>query len=227
MLIRKIVRIIASALLTVVIAVVVYGFVAVVLSAIPVNVKGNSPGNINIYIITNGVHSDLVLPVRNSYKDWTTQVRYEHTSGKDTSYRFVAFGWGDKDFYLETPTWADLKFSTAVKSTFGLGPSVIHTTFYRNMSEGDGCIELTVSGEQYLKLVEFIGNTFEKDEAGNLRHIPTDAVYGTNDAFYEAHGRYNLFKTCNTWTNYGLKVSGQKACLWTPFDKGIFWHYRR
>jgi uncharacterized protein (TIGR02117 family) len=227
MLVRKILRIFAFALLTVLSAMVFYGLVAVILSAIPVNAKGHPPEGIIIYIITNGVHSDLVLPIGNSHKDWRHEVKFEHTAGKDTSYRFVAFGWGDKEFYLETPTWSDLKFSTAVKSTFGLGPSAVHTTFYRNMSEGDGCIKLFLSEEQYLQLVEFIGNTFEKDEAGNLRHIQTDAVYGSNDAFYEAHGRYNLFKTCNTWTNTGLKISGQKACLWTPFDKGIFWQYRR
>ena len=50
--------------------------------------------------------------------------------------------------------------------------------------------------------------------------------YGKNDAFYEATGRYSLFHTCNTWTNNALKIAGQKACVWTPFDTGIFYHYQ-
>jgi hypothetical protein len=51
-------------------------------------------------------------------------------------------------------------------------------------------------------------------------------VYGDNDAFYEAIGSYNLFKTCNTWTNNALKSCGQKACFWTPFESGIFYQYK-
>ena len=46
------------------------------------------------------------------------------------------------------------------------------------------------------------------------------------DAFYDAKGSYNLTRTCNTWTNNALKAAGLKACLWTPFDSGIFWQYR-
>ena len=52
-----------------------------------------------------------------------------------------------------------------------------------------------------------------------------EAVYGKNDAFYDAKGRYSFLNTCNTWTNDGLKVAGQKAALWTPTDFGIFQHY--
>lgn len=43
--------------------------------------------------------------------------------------------------------------------------------------------------------------------------IPTDAVYGINDAFYDAKGKYSFFETCNTWANDGLKEAGQKARL--------------
>ncbi|HXU27639.1 MAG TPA: DUF2459 domain-containing protein, partial [Bacteroidia bacterium] len=50
---------------------------------------------------------------------------------------------------------------------------------------------------------------------------------GDNDSFYEAVGVYGLFYTCNTWANNGLKYCGQKACLWTPFEKGIFYQYRK
>jgi hypothetical protein len=39
-------------------------------------------------------------------------------------------------------------------------------------------------------------------------------------------GSYNLFHTCNTWTNDALKAGGQKACWWTPFDAGIFRQYQ-
>ena len=75
---------------------------------------------------------------------------------------------------------------------------------------------------QYLRLISYFKNSFKTSENGSLIHIKTNAVYGQHDAFYEAIGGYSLFKTCNTWANNALKTSGQRCCLWTPFDTGIF-----
>lgn len=206
---------------------VVYFLVSLILSAIPVNKEPSSKNDVTVFLLTNGVHSDFVVPVKNHVKDWSNQIRFEHTKSKDTTYRYVAFGWGDKAFYLETPTWSDLKFKTAFNAVFGLGPSAIHATFFRSLQENEDCVKLNLSTEQYQKLADYIEKSLEKDGEGNVIPIKTDATYEINDAFYESCGRYNLFKTCNSWTNTGLKVCGQKACVWTPFDWGIFWHYRK
>ena len=50
-------------------------------------------------------------------------------------------------------------------------------------------------------------------------------VYGENDAFYEAVGSYNLFYTCNTWTNNALKAMHTDAALWTITEQGLFHHH--
>ncbi|WP_432264675.1 DUF2459 domain-containing protein [Autumnicola psychrophila] len=57
-----------------------------------------------------------------------------------------------------------------------------------------------------------------------MRPVP-NLHYNSRDAFYYAKGSLNPFKTCNTWINSGLKNSKMKACLWTPFTQGIFYHY--
>lgn len=206
--------------------VMVYLVLAVVLSAIPVNKNENTTGEIEIYLLSNGVHTDIVVPYRNHLKNWSSEVKREHIRSQDTTYRYLAFGWGDRAFYLETPTWSDLKFRTAFNAVFGLGPSAVHVTFFKSLNEDEDCVKLFLSEDQYLKLVAYIEATFELDKPGFSKPIRTNGLYGPTDAFYEAKGRYNLFRTCNTWTNKALKVCGQKACLWTPFDKGIFWHYR-
>jgi hypothetical protein len=58
-----------------------------------------------------------------------------------------------------------------------------------------------------------------------IQILTHDDGYGTDDAFYEAKGAYDLFNTCNTWANGALKACDQKACWWTPTDKGIFHQY--
>ncbi|MDO1450549.1 TIGR02117 family protein [Rhodocytophaga aerolata] len=204
----------------------VYLGTAFCLARIAVNKDAVKKQEVTIYILTNGVHTDLVLPIRNQVKDWSTSIKAEHTIGKDATANFIAFGWGDKGFYLETPTWADLKWSTAFCAAFGLSNSAIHTTFYKTITEDEHCKKIQISYHDYQKLVAYVEKSFKTSQQGQVIPIITKANYGNNDAFYEGVGSYSLFQTCNTWANTGLKVCGQKASLWTPFDKGIFYHYQ-
>ncbi|PZF73037.1 TIGR02117 family protein [Taibaiella soli] len=182
--------------------------------------------DVTIYIKTNGVHTDLVLPLRNASEDWSREFRFGNTHLTDTnSVNWLAFGWGDKGFYLETPEWSDLKFSTAFKAAFALSTTAIHATFYNQMTETKSCRKINISNPQYQRLITYINNSLQHDADGHVIHIVTDANYGNADAFYEAKGSYSMFYTCNTWANNGLKACGQRACLWTPFDTGIFLKY--
>ncbi len=183
------------------------------------------PENIDIYLLTNGVHSDLVVPVKSAEFDWSKEIPFENTLSKRTDFKYLSIGWGDKGFYLDTPTWTELKVSTALKAAFWLGESAMHCTFYDEIKVGKDCKKITLTKPQYQELIAFIREKFDRDQNGKPILIKTDAVYGKDDAFYEAKGSYNFTETCNTWTNDGLKVAGQKAALWTATDRGIFQHY--
>lgn len=192
-------------------------------SRIPLIMEPIPEGEIDIYLLSNGIHTDLVLPATTSQLDWKKRLM-ENSTWLDSTAKWIAFGWGDKGFYLETPTWSDLKWSTAGKAAFALGGTAMHVCTYTSLTENDHCKKISISQENYAKLVEYIDNSFYKNKNGSYVCIPNQH-YNANDAFYEARGSYSLFKTCNTWTNTGLKVTGSKACLWTVIDKGIFWHY--
>lgn len=204
----------------------IYILCAFVLPKIPVNSDVSEEGKtIPIYILSNDVHTDIVLPVKNHMFDWGQKVKFENTIAKDSTAQMIAFGWGDKGFYLETPTWNDLRLSTALKAATGFNTSAIHATFYKSLKENNHCKKIMVSEAEYQKLIDYINDSFLLD-SDNFMKIETDAVYGKNDAFYEAKGSYCLFHTCNTWTNNALKASNQKAAFWTPTDTGILYHYQ-
>jgi len=196
------------------------------LARIPVKGQPVTALAIDIYLKTNGVHTDVVMPVKTAQKDWSQTFPLNNTRSTDSTYQYIAIGWGDKGFYLETPTWSDLKARTAFNAAFGLGSSAIHATYYQQLAENERCVKLRISKDQYTKLIQYVEKALEKNAGGNPMVIGSNARYGNHDAFYEATGNYSLFHTCNTWTNNALKASGQKACWWTPFDKGIFYHYR-
>ncbi|QJX48236.1 TIGR02117 family protein [Hymenobacter taeanensis] len=199
---------------------------AAVLSRITVPKKSTDPlTDVDIYIYSNGVHTDIVVPARSKYIDWTETILLKNTQSNDPSMQYIGFGWGDKGFYLDTPTWAELKPSTAFKAMFYLGTSAMHTTFYQEMHESEDCVKISISHHDYRKLIRYIQDSFKYDAQGQPMYIEGHS-YGRDDSFYEAHRTYGWFYTCNTWANDALKYCGQKASLWTPFDNGIFYQYR-
>lgn len=207
--------------------IVIYALLGYLLPFIEISAKDNGEKKeIPIYIYTNGVHTDIVMPVKNELHDWSTKIPFANTKSKRTDYQYVGIGWGDKGFYLDTPTWADLKFSTAFNAAFWLSESAMHCSYYIKMTVADDCKMMMISKSQYKDLVKFVDEKFDKDANGNYIFIPTDAVYDDNDAFYDAQGKYSFLNTCNTWANDALKAAGQKAAFWTPSDYGIFLHYK-
>lgn len=200
---------------------------AIILSGVEVKAEPETTPDVEIYIVTNGVHADIVVPARTAQIDWSKQILFAHTREQDSLATYVSFGWGDRQFYIETPEWKDLKWSTAINAILGLNSAAIHTTFYKNLNEGIDCKKLLLSTSQYERLITYIENSFSKYIDGDFINIGPGLNYGPNDSFYEAEGNYNLFYTSNTWTNDALKACGQKACVWTPFDKGIFHHYNK
>lgn len=187
--------------------------------------KCTSEDCIPVYIITNGMHTDVVVPVVTPDKDWRHDVPFSNISSHDTTYQWAAFGWGDKGFFLEIPTWDDLTFRIAFKAAFALSTAAMHVTFYHSLTENDHCKKMMISPDDYKQLVVFITSGFRLDNKGHFIPIVTTANYGDTDSFYEAKGRYSIFYTCNSWANNALKACRQKAALWALTDTGIFRHY--
>lgn len=223
---KKILSILLKTIGAVLGIVVLYCLFALALPLIQVpEEKTSDPKTVETYILTNGVHTDLVVPIKTAYMDWSQEIPFENTLSKRNDFKYLSVGWGDKGFYLDTPTWADLKFSTAFRAAFWLSESAMHCTFYDKMTLGKDCKKIMMTPEQYARLTAFIKEKFDRDARGKVVFINTKSVYGKNDAFYDAKGRYSFLETCNTWSNEGLKKAGQKAALWTASDFGIFRHY--
>lgn len=193
-----------------------YLIFAVGLSFITVNNSFYQTRNgIPVYVSTNGIHTDIVVPAYHSVYDWKQVLQVPEDM--NDKLKFISFGWGDKGFYIHTPTWADLKFTTAFNALFWLGASAVHVTYHSNtLAEDNQIRKILISEAQYKKLIRYIQHSFERNKEGKFILIPFSA-YGENDQFYEGKGKYNLFKTCNVWTNSGLKYAGIRTAVWSPF----------
>jgi uncharacterized protein (TIGR02117 family) len=169
---------------------------------------------------TNGIHTDVVVPTTHPTIDWRARHPAAHFPLLDREPGYIAFGWGDRGFYLETPTWADFKVSTALKAVSGLGEAAMHVEYVDRPERGERVACTRITDEQYSALARYIRGSFRPGEGGAPIRIEARG-YGSADAFYEAQGAYSLFFTCNEWVRRALSESAIRAPAWSPFDGAL------
>jgi uncharacterized protein (TIGR02117 family) len=195
---------------------------ALLLGAISLNDPPADPGpdGIEITLTSNGWHVDLVLPMQAGGVDWSTDFPAADTAIPFAS-TYIAIGWGDRDFYLETPRLRDLKFKTAVNALLGRGPTVLHVAHLPGMPEGH---RMKIDPATYQALAERLRGSVQRDGAG--RTIPIKGRgFSNTDAFYEAKGHYSPITTCNEWLAAHLRAVGLPAGLWSPLPQTLLMHW--
>jgi uncharacterized protein (TIGR02117 family) len=191
----------------------IYVGLSFLLSYIPVNNdQPKEQGPNRIYAHSNGVHLDLVFPVEMIPAQLHSQLVYAPGT------QLLAIGWGDKGFYLDTPTWAELSPKVAIKAMFLPSSTAMHVTEHTAVNANWSRIDLT--DEQLGQLWGYIMASFHTNTSGKITELAGEG-YTNHDRFYEANGNYSMFKTCNSWVNIGLRRIGVKTAIWTPMDKGV------
>lgn len=196
-----------------------YLIAAVAGALIPANPAWRPPpqGTI-IFVQTNGVHTSIVVPAATAGIDWTRLIRAEHIARPDLAGDHFAIGWGQREFFLKTPTWADLKPDIAIQALFGGGGTLMHVEHLRQPTADRELRPILVSSEQYRRLSRFILDSFHLTPDGRL--IPIHSPSAT-ETFYEARGTYHLFATSNEWTGAALRAAGIRVGIWTPFAQSV------
>ncbi len=203
---KKILRYIAFVL----VIPIIYLILSLVLTYIPVKgTNHSSKKDHNIYLSSNGIHLEIIIPRKNLKPSTLNGLKF-----KDTD-QFFSFGWGDKTFYIKTSTWSDFTILNKCKAALINTPALLHVTRYSNTQKD--WVEIKINTDQLNKINSYIEAEFQKDSFGKKVILPGLGYY-KNDDFYEATGKYNCFKTCNSWVNTGFKQSDLNACLWTPYD---------
>ena len=193
-----------------------YALAGLIGGAIPSNRDWRAPPRgIRIFVESNGVHTGIIVPKVAAGVDWRGVARPEDLRDpRFAGYDHLAFGWGEKAFYLETPTWADLKLRTVVASAIGSDRTLMHVEHLPLPTAGDGARAIVLTPAQYRRLAAYIRASFRYQGA----RYPGYAGY---DAFYDANGRYDAVRTCNAWAGDALRFAGVRVGWWTPFPAGV------
>ena len=193
-----------------------YALAGTLLAMIPRNAGWRPPpgGGITIWVEDNGVHTALVLPKVAAGVDWRTD--FAAADLPDPRYArldHLAIGWGERNFYLETPTWWDVRPAVVIGAALGSDDTLLHVEHVPRPLAGRNVRPIVLRADEYLRLAAAI-----RASRGAGQPLPGYFAY---DAFYPGVGRYNAITTCNAWTGNILARAGVRVGWWTPFSATV------
>lgn len=152
-----------------------------------------------VYLIKQHWHTAILIHSENADKR-----KYRFMNFFE-NYNLIDFGWGDELFY-QIP---DFDLYLAARAILKPTSSTLRIEGIRLPKEilfqySDVVIRLTVSENQLEKILDFIENTFYKnDDEYVLLNSIENKIF-----FFKAKGEYHLFNTCNTWLAKCLRQTG-------------------
>lgn len=179
-----------------------------------------APGEmIPIYVYADHFHADILIPLAADNSDWDFLIESPGFPVAREQIKMLSIGWGSRSFYLQMREWDQLTLGLSLKA-LSFDDTVMHVTAYHfdRLDLNDPLVRRHyISQDGYRKLLAFIRQSHQFDEAGNVLPIP-DKGYYNNDTFFVANGRYQPLRTCNQWTAEALRQAGVSAPLWAPFS---------
>jgi uncharacterized protein (TIGR02117 family) len=170
---------------------------------------------VTIFVESNGIHTGIVVPKLAAGVDWRPLARPEHLADpRYAGHDHLSFGWGERAFYLETPTWADVRPSTILHAAIGSDRTLVHIDHLPRPDVGPQVKAVVLRPEEYRRVAAFIAASI----APGGEHA---RGYHGYDAFYEGRGRYTAITTCNAWTGAALRAAGVRMGRWTPFPATV------
>ncbi|WP_052161251.1 TIGR02117 family protein [Hoeflea sp. BAL378] len=175
----------------------------------------SQPATRTVLVLSSAIHTDLALPAS---PDIVERFGFMAGDGLDPGQPGVAYvlaGWGSRAFYIETPTWSELKPGPLFKA-LTLDRSVMHIGLGGDIDPAHPSVtELELDEASFEALVRAVLASFSLDGGGRRIVVP-DSSYGEYDLFYEAEGSFNALAGCNVWTAAVLRQAGLTTGWWTP-----------
>jgi len=172
-----------------------------------------------ILVLTNPIHTDIAIPADDQAMVRFAPLLEKAGWGDVTGVEYLVFGWGSRAFYIETPTWSELK-PGPLFTALTLDDSVMHVSLAGEIDEtAAGARGFDLTDAEFDRLLAFIDGSFQKGGDGPV--MIAGAGYGEYDQFFEAHGRFTALMGCNTWAAAALRQAGLRTGWWNPIPQTL------
>ena len=176
-------------------------------------------GTRHILVLKNPIHTDIAIPVDDAVRKRFHFLVDAGLPADAPEVRYIVVGWGGRAFYLETPTWSELK-AVPVMKALTLDASVMHVDVAGDIVEPHPDVAgFDIGDDQFAALLDFIEASFQRGPGGPI--VVENAAYSSYDRFYEANGHFNALVGCNTWTAAALRTAGLRTGWWNPLPASL------
>lgn len=157
------------------------------------------PGPATLYVIDRGWHSDIGLPAAEVTEPLAS------LEGPFPGVRFLVFGFGERTYYMShRPTSGE-----SLRALLPSKSALLMTALSASPQAAFGAshvVRLYVSHAGMANVQAAIWQTLERRPGGKVAPLAPGPYPGS--VFYAAHGTYDAFNTCNTWTAAMLHAAG-------------------
>ncbi len=130
----------------------------------PATAGGEAPRR--VLVLSNPIHTDIALPAD---PDVLERLGFLSSSGlplSDPAVKWLVVGWGGRAFYLETPTWSDLKPGPVLRALTA-DSSAMHVAVAGEIDQAaEGVIPIELSETAFADLVRASLDGFARDARG-------------------------------------------------------------
>lgn len=189
-------------------AILTYLVAAFIGALIPNGEHGGGEGAVTVYFLNGPIHYDILLPA-----DPVTRAKFGFAQQAGVpidapAVEWIVVGWGSRAFYTSAHSYTDIS-ARALWSAVTGDDSVLRIAVAGDISQLPAR-EIRVTIDEYSRL-----------RAAILASVPearpiAGAGFSRWDAFFEARGRFHLFRTCNVWLAGVMREAGLRFGRWTP-----------
>lgn len=148
-----------------------------------------------IGLVSNGYHTDLVIPVAMLEADHPLRTLYPPA-------RTLTIGWGDRDAYRFSPERPWLNVMALIPPS----PSVLHVA----ADVRRDVIPLPLSAEGVRGLSGYLRRAVRVGADGRAIYV-SEGYHPGRSAFIEGRDEFHVFRLCNHWTAGALKAGGLRV----------------
>ena len=173
-----------------------------------------------ILLINGPIHYDILIPV-DRVRDTMPWLARQGIALDHPDVHWVLFGWGARDFYTTTGSYADVSPRAIWRGL--TGDSAVRRVCVAGGVDGSWPT-VTACPAQMQRMITAISDSFA-DGAGTgaLEH----AGFSEFDRFFPGTGRFHLFNSCNVWGGQMMRRARIRFGRWTPTPYAVTLATRR
>jgi len=182
-------------------------------------VTDKSTASTQVLLLSGPIHYDFLLPLNEETRQVFSGLAEFDVPVLHPNAHWLVVGWGASGFYTTAGSYSDIRIPVVWRAFTG-DSSVMRVEITGMLRPDLPVKQLSLSAQEYSQLLKGVTESFQTNADGKFIHVE-GASLTDGDRFFLAHGRFDLFRTCNVWVGRMIHSAGLRFGVWTPVPYSI------